>query len=104
NDLLLFKYQIENFEEKKRRDLFNADRDVWDNMLRNRNNIATEAVKLINYPWVRIIKTDLLHDENIYFGATVVHNDIPFHWHSLVTAKNIGLLDKAVCVHRKFSA
>jgi len=104
NDLLLFKYQIENFEEKQQRELFNADKDVWDRMMRDRNNIAAEAVKLINYPWVRIIKTNLLHDENIYFGATVVHNDIPFHWHSLATARNIGLLDKAVCVHRKFSA
>jgi glycosyltransferase involved in cell wall biosynthesis len=105
NDLLLFGYKIEFYEEKKKRAMFDADRKVWDEIkaAKDHEQRLTAASKLINYPWNRIIKTDLLHDENIFFGPTVVHNDIPFHWHSIASAKKIGFLDKDVCVHRKFS-
>ncbi|MDR2208212.1 MAG: glycosyltransferase [Azoarcus sp.] len=105
NDLFLFGYKIEFFEDKKRRDMFDSDKKVFAEIkaAKDVDQRRTAASKLINYPWNRIIRTDLLHDENIFFGPTVVHNDIPFHWHSIASAKKIGFMEKDVCVHRKFS-
>ncbi|SNR59499.1 Glycosyl transferase family 2 [Methylobacillus rhizosphaerae] len=105
NDLYFFKYRIEFFEEKKSRDMFNADEKLWSQLPKMKTNEERQKVlaQLINYPWNRIIKTDLLHDANIFFGSTVVHNDIPYHWHSIVAAKNIGYCDDFVTTHRKFS-
>ena len=100
------KYRIEFFEDNKSREMFDADKKIW-GALKSQGNIKDMrrlVSSLINYPWNRIIKTDLLHDENIFFGPTVVHNDIPYHWHSVIAAKKISYTDDEVCTHRKFSA
>ena len=104
NDLLLFKYKIHFYEKNTYCEMFDADVKLWNELLKSNSNEQKKVLScgMINYPWIRIIKTTLLHDENIYFGKTVVHNDIPYHWHSIVSAKNIGIFDKAVCHHRKF--
>ena len=104
HDLTMFKYKIEFFDKKTSRGMWNADQELWNKLLIATDNKTKKelAIQMINYPWNRIIKTSLLHDENIFFGKTVVHNDVPYHWHTLVSAKNIGIFDEAVCSHRKF--
>ncbi|QKS64250.1 glycosyltransferase family 2 protein [Cupriavidus gilardii] len=106
SDLHFFKYRIEYFDAKKSRGMFDADEGLWKELKSavthdDRRNIVAG---LINYPWNRIIKTDFLHDENIFFGPTVVHNDIPYHWHSVVAAEKITYTDEPVCTHRKFES
>lgn len=105
NDLYFVKYEIEFFEESKKRGMFNADAKLWDEFEKVKSNEELKLLSsgLINYPWNRIIKTALLHDENIFFGSTVVHNDIPYHWHSITAANNIGFGQEVVCTHRKFT-
>lgn len=104
SDLTLFKYRIHFFDKDTYRDMWNADQDIWNKLLNAQTNKEKKelAIQLTNYPWNRIIKTTMLHDENIFFGKTVVHNDVPYHWHSIIAAKNISIFDKAVCNHRKF--
>jgi len=105
-DLYFFKYRIEFWEEQKSRDMFNDDTKLWVKLKDAQTNQEKQKIcsQLINYPWNRIIKTELLHDANIFFGGTIVHNDIPYHWHSIVAAQNIGYSNDAVCTHRKFTA
>ncbi|RQH10066.1 glycosyltransferase family 2 protein [Paraburkholderia dinghuensis] len=104
NDLYFMKYRIEFHEKRKVRDMFDADKAVWDGFrgATDNNELRRLAASLINYPWNRIIKSELLHDANIFFGATVVHNDIAFHWESLLAARRIGYGEDVVCTHRKF--
>jgi len=104
-DLFFMRYRIEFFEEKSSRGMFNADAALWDSFSQSDNGLSLKSrvAALINYPWNRIVKTDLLHDENIFFGPTVVHNDIPYHWHTIIAAKKISYSDQEVCTHRKFS-
>ncbi|WP_350561909.1 glycosyltransferase family 2 protein [Psychrobacter sp. CAL346-MNA-CIBAN-0220] len=103
-DLTLFKYNLHYYEKDSLNEMFTSDKKTWERLLKAKSNKEKKllALGMINYPWIRIIKTTLLHDENIFFGKTVVHNDIPYHWHSLAVAKKIGIFDKAVCNHRKF--
>ena len=104
-DLVFVKYRIDFVDEGRSRGMFDADREIWKSV----ENVTTAAQKeqlsarLINYPWNRIIRTTLLHDANIFFGATIVHNDVLFHWHSIVSANRIEFFDAEVCVHRKFA-
>lgn len=104
SDLVLFKYSIDFYDKNERRGMFNSDQTIWDELLTKDTNDEKKrvAAKLINYPWNRMISTKLLHDENIFFGKTVVHNDVPYHWHSIISAKNIYVHDEVVCNHRKF--
>lgn len=104
-DLLFVKYRIDYVDEGRSRGMFDADRDLWKQAAEARTEADKEslAARLINYPWNRIIRTTLLHDANIFFGATVVHNDVLFHWHSIASASAIEFFDAEVCVHRKFA-
>ena len=104
HDLVLAKYKIHFHDKDTYRGMWNADETLWTQLkLADTNNDKKAlSASLINYPWNRVIKTKLLHDENIFFGKTVVHNDVPYHWHSIISAKNIGIYDNAICYHRKF--
>jgi len=104
NDLLLFKYKIHFYDKNQFRDMWNDDQKIWNELLKSKTNKEKQklASQMVNYPWIRLIKTKLLHDENIFFGKTIVHNDIPYHWHSIIGANKIGVFDKPVCNHRKF--
>ncbi|SMX95086.1 Glycosyltransferase involved in cell wall bisynthesis [Brevibacterium linens] len=104
SDLMFVQYRIEYVDEGRSRGMFNADSEIW-KQLKEVTKIETKRrllSGLINYPWNRIIKTQLLHDANIFFGPTVVHNDVLYHWHSILSAINIGILETDVCTHRKF--
>ncbi|PCC52648.1 hypothetical protein CIK59_16285 [Brevibacterium aurantiacum] len=104
-DLMFVQYRIEFVDEGRSRGMFNADVDIWRQLLEASEIEEKRSLVagLINYPWNRIIQTRLLHDGNIFFGPTVVHNDVLFHWHSILNASNIGHADVEVCTHRKFS-
>ncbi|WP_392508047.1 glycosyltransferase family 2 protein [Naumannella halotolerans] len=104
-DLLFMQYRIEYVERKRTRGMFDADVEIWRQLPTAGDNLEKQCLLtgLINYPWNRIIRTDLLHDANIFFGPTIVHNDVLFHWHSILSATKISHIDIAVCTHRKFT-
>ncbi len=104
-DLLFVKYRIDFVDEGRSQAMFNSDRELWAQLPEATRNDQRRAIlaQVINYPWNRIIRTSLLHDANIFFGATVVHNDVLYHWHSVVGAQSISYLDVEVCAHRKFA-
>lgn len=62
------------------------------------------AFGLINYPWKQLTSASLLRDAGVFFGPTVVQNDVQFHWTSIAGARNVQFYDKVVCTHRKFDA
>ncbi|WP_051172729.1 glycosyltransferase, partial [Microbacterium indicum] len=104
SDLTFVKYQVDYIDEKKVKGMFARDVEAWEKLPLSRTNAERQAftANMINYPWTRIISTDLLHDANVFFGPTVVHNDVLYHWHSVMAATNIGFYDAIVCSHRKF--
>lgn len=104
-DLLFFKYRLEFTDEGRREKMPNSDRDIWRKLRGSVRHTERQKLvaRLINYPWNRIIRTSLLHDANIFFGATIVNNDVLYHWHSVVSAQKISTLDVVVCTHRKFA-
>jgi glycosyltransferase involved in cell wall biosynthesis len=104
NDLYFMKYRIEFYEKKELRGMFNNDQLLWKQFrqAKDQNERRLVAASLINYPWNRLIKTEFLQDANIFFGPSIVHNDIAFHWESLLAANKIGYGEDFVCTHRKF--
>mmetsp|Transcript_56180 Transcript_56180/g.154922 ORF Transcript_56180/g.154922 Transcript_56180/m.154922 type:complete len:262 (-) Transcript_56180:219-1004(-) len=65
------------------------------------------AFKLVNYPWVRIIKTQaLLWDHDITFGATPTNNDIQYHWLTIACAKSVSFMpiDSPVVHHNYYKS
>jgi glycosyltransferase involved in cell wall biosynthesis len=104
NDLYFMRYKISYHEKNEERDLFHSDKKLWDKFAhaKSNNEVRTIAASLINYPWNRVIKTELLHEADIFFGGTAVNNDVAFHWQSILAANNIGYGQEVVCTHRKF--
>lgn len=56
-------------------------------------------LEFTNYPWNKILRTETYRRAGLRFGATPVHNDILGHWHSLLAADRILLLDEVLCTH-----
>jgi hypothetical protein len=84
------------------------DQATWEQMvaLEFSPDAREAAMTLVNYPWNRLTRTQLLHDENgIFFGTTQVQNDVQYHWHALSVAKRVAFLSAAsapICFHKKF--
>mmetsp|Transcript_26837 Transcript_26837/g.79318 ORF Transcript_26837/g.79318 Transcript_26837/m.79318 type:complete len:1011 (-) Transcript_26837:65-3097(-) len=62
------------------------------------------AFRLINYPWKQLTSASLLRNAGVFFGPTVVQNDVQFHWTSIAAARNIQFYNRVVCTHRKFDS
>jgi glycosyltransferase involved in cell wall biosynthesis len=62
-------------------------------------DFRNQLLRLGNYPWIRLTKTSFIRQHNLQFGSTAVHNDIRFHWHSLVAAESLGICPGPVCTH-----
>uniref|UniRef100_A0A7S0Q4V0 Glycosyltransferase 2-like domain-containing protein n=1 Tax=Coccolithus braarudii TaxID=221442 RepID=A0A7S0Q4V0_9EUKA len=67
------------------------------------------ALSLINYPWNKLVLTELMHERDVFFGLTAVQNDVQFHNTALLAAKGrpggVAFLQPdspAVCYHNKF--
>ena len=84
------------------------DQATWDQMvaLEDSPDAREAALTLVNYPWNRLTRTQLLHDDSgIFFGTGQVQNDVQYHWHALSVAKRVAFLSAAsipVCFHKKF--
>ncbi|WP_175815344.1 glycosyltransferase [Burkholderia diffusa] len=106
NDLYFMPYKLlrSNGNGERISDMFPTDLRLWE-VLKNERDSSKRAeivAGMGNYPWNRIIKTTLLHDNNIFFGGSPVHNDVQYHWHSICAAESIGYGDQVVCHHRLF--
>lgn len=86
--------------------IWSSVRSLWQRWLRPHadGERRMAALRLINYPWKQLTASYLLRDANVFFGPTVVQNDVQFHWTSIAAARNVQFFDRAVCTHRKFDA
>ncbi|AMX02668.1 glycosyltransferase family A protein [Microbulbifer thermotolerans] len=57
-------------------------------------------LKLTNYPWNKLIKTDFAKRIGLKFSETPVHNDVLGHWILLMNAERVSILPAAFCAHR----
>ena len=73
--------------------------------LQSSNATRAAAMILVNYPWNRLARSELLQAERIFFGTTQVQNDAQYHWHVLSAARRVVFMAATaapVCYHKKF--
>jgi len=102
-DLLFLPYEIGFVADDGR---VTKVRGPWDGdarVFRATDHIKRAAFTLVNYPWNRLVRTDLMRDQGVNFGPTKVHNDILFHWTSIAAATRVSLFNETVCRHFKFN-
>jgi len=56
-------------------------------------------LEFTNFPWNKVLRTETYRAAGLRFGRTPVHNDILGHWHSLLAADRILLLNQVLCTH-----
>lgn len=89
-DLVFF-----NNQEKSNTRYIKDSNDDWIRMLDGGTNKDKKvlASQLDTCFWNRIIKTSKLHNENIFFATTIIYDNIPYHWHTIISAENIGFFN-----------
>ncbi|MFM0340112.1 glycosyltransferase family 2 protein [Paraburkholderia fungorum] len=104
HDLYFLKYQIEFYEKHRIGGMFNQDKVAWNSFpeAKDIKEFRRLALSMVNHPWNRIIKTRLLHDEDIFFGTGSFSEDVLFNWESVLAATHIGYGNEVVVTYRKF--
>lgn len=82
------------------------DREAWAKVMPDGRRFhearLTEVSRLLgfaNYPWNKIIRTATYRGTGLRFGSGMVHNDILGHWHIMLMADQLLLVDERVCTH-----
>ena len=81
------------------------DLHIWDEVLGSassrtvRLSEASDLLHLTNYPWNKVLRTATFQASGLRFGTTPVNNDILGHWHVLLFAERIVLINQDVCTH-----
>lgn len=104
-DLAMMPYLYHRSSDETDQSMNRLDQDVWQEYLAGspfRLAHLSEVPRLLqfsNYPWNKIVRTATYRRTGLEFGRTLVHNDILGHWHVLLFARWILLLDRVVCTH-----
>ncbi len=112
-DLDLFKKAYELAEKEK------ADMVMWDyavfyndkDLEVNKNKLSqlgqileNDKVSLLKRPaftWVKLIKTSVAKELNIYFPDGLTRQDIPMHWHLITKLEYISILPEILSYYRQ---
>jgi glycosyltransferase involved in cell wall biosynthesis len=101
-DSAVFPYRLVTASKKPvAHSMTEHDCRIWPSISPNglADQLRNQLLRLGNYPWIRLTKTSFLREHSLKFGLTDVHNDIRFHWHSLVAAESLGVTQEVVCTH-----
>jgi hypothetical protein len=86
-----------------------ADRRLW--VQRDPSSSAPgaatlRALRLVDYPWQKIVSTRWMQLHGVYFGVSAVQNDVQFHWCAVLSAGESLIFMPADSMplvhHRKF--
>jgi len=108
-DIVIFPYTICNTStDNMCTGMFPRDDNIYRRALNpdDDTNIKMLSLALINYPWNRLVRTKHMHAYSVFFGTTVVHNDINYHWGTIVTSQSVVFAptSKAVIQHWMYSS
>ena len=96
-DLAFVRYE-QNIEDASgawsRKGMHAPDENIW------RHFDLQSSYDFVNYPWTRVVRTDLILSQLIHFGINYVHNDIVYHWLSLSYVKHIVAVNQTGLSHR----
>lgn len=59
----------------------------------------TAALRVIAYPWNRLVSTSLVRSHDVTFSNTKVHNDILYHWSTIGFARSVRFYERPVVTH-----
>ncbi len=103
-DCVIGQYDLCDQDGKNPRGLHSNDERIWKRYRNGYNLLRTQDINsilnLINYPWVKLYKKELITKPDCAFSQTPVHNDIKTHWVSLMLAQKVCMLPKAIAFHR----
>lgn len=102
-DLGIFGYEYERGAESAA--MLDSDARIWFGALGDAPSRTLTLVELpallgfTNYPWNKLMRTDLYREKGLKFGSTKVNNDVLGHWFGLLHARKITLINKILCTH-----
>lgn len=101
----VFAYRLELEAGSDFSGMFPRDQGVFGSVLQGRHtatgSLETMAglLQFTNFPWNKILRTAHYRQTGLRFGGTRVHNDILAHWHVLLFARRLLVVDEVICTH-----
>ncbi|GAA6203185.1 glycosyltransferase family 2 protein [Aquicoccus sp. SU-CL01552] len=96
-DVAVFKYHFQDAEDAPYSfKMSPIDETLWDRLEAHGGGGQVKAlwqvpfmIMQVNYPWNKIYRRELLIRHNIRFPKLALHEDIPFHWISMMLAERL---------------
>lgn len=93
NDILLFQTKTQAFDNGHMLSSVMNDEPFWKSNKRDKASVLLCQYQIDN----KIIKSEFLHDNDIFFGGGKHFDEINFHWQAIIKANNLGFFDAVVC-------
>jgi len=91
-DVVVFPYTTCHMDRNRTcTGMIKSDHQLYTASQRTTNSTRTQALamRLVNYPWNRLVRTVHMHTHSTFFGTTTVHNDVNYHWGAIATAQSV---------------
>jgi len=62
-----------------------------DRVFESNDDIRLNTMSMVNYPWNKLYKLSNIQRYHMFFGPTIVQNDVQFFWMSLIAAQTVKL-------------
>lgn len=107
-EVLLMEYERVFALNDKKLGMIPEDHTIFERLKKQAANNASSfstkkhgyILRLTNYPWNKLIKTDFAKRIDLRFSETPVHNDVLGHWILLMNAEYVSVFPMAFCAHR----
>lgn len=104
-DLAMFSYRYERAANAAHIAMNLNDENIWNAYVGSApyvRGLLSDYPRLLgftNYPWNKIIRTETYKASGLKYGGTKVNNDILGHWHSLLFAGKLLMVNSVICTH-----
>lgn len=91
------------FEDGAKRPALRSDREIVDTLLAGTNQRVVgfagneRVLRLTNFPWNKVYRTEFLQRISLRFSETPTQNDVFAHWQTLVGAARVLISEKVLC-------
>jgi glycosyltransferase involved in cell wall biosynthesis len=105
SDIVIGKYVMRSTDPNDDGRMLPHDERIWTQVMNGTSTrtFSTEdryqVLGLVNFPWNRLYKSEILQDARFYFPEYMIHEDIYPHWYSLLYAHNVCLHSVLIAEH-----
>lgn len=104
-DIAMCQYHYVRDPAKEQEGMLREDSNIWQSVVKGSDvapRMTPRIVRLNNYPWNKLFKSEFYHREGITYSSTSVNNDIAAHWATITKTRKAHMVSEPLVYHYVF--